>query len=259
MAPAVGAVKSAYCSTWEHPAARLLLGDHLHPGGRQLTRTVIEATDTRSGDVVLDVGCNHGAALRVMQELGLRPIGIDPSLRTLVEAADCGSVVAGEGEYLPFADGSVDGTILECVVSLLVDKQRALGEVNRVLKEGGRMAVSDVVVDGPLPPILQTEAAWSCCLGGAIPRTGYTEIITRAGFEVIEVSDHTTALMSMIEQAKRRMSLLQISAVVGATSIPGPAISPGIFERGRDIAASLDESIRAGGLGYALFVAQKRT
>jgi arsenite methyltransferase len=252
----IAEIKSSCCTTWEHPAARLLLGDHLHPGGRELTEDAIEATSAAAGDVVLDVGCGHGAALRLMHEKGIHAVGLDLSEGALRQASHSGLVVAGDGDHIPLAAGCIDGAVMECVLSLFIDKARALRELKRVLRPRGRLAVSDVVVEDSLPPLLESAAAWSCCLGGALSKREYVGLIASAGFEVIHVRDNSVALMATIEKVRRRLSLFEMSAVVAQVRLNDLGISSEVLERARNIAAVLIGLVRRGALGYVLITAQ---
>lgn len=255
--PTATEIKLSCCTAWEHPAARLLLGDHLHPGGTEMTEAAIEATDTRPGDVVLDVGCGNGSSLRLMRERGLRGIGIDLSEVALREASSSGSVLVADGEHLPLSPGSVEGAVVECVLSLLVDKAQALDDLRRVLKPKKRVAVSDVVVERELPSYLEGAAAWSSCIGGALSGQGYADLMARSGFEMIGVRDHSEALVGTIEKVRRRLSLFEISTALGRLRLEDMGMSSDLLERARDIAAGLIDEVRKGNLGYALLTAMK--
>ncbi|MCB0231390.1 MAG: methyltransferase domain-containing protein, partial [Anaerolineae bacterium] len=83
---------------------------------------------------------------------------------------------------------SVDVVLSNCVINLAPDKQRVFGEIRRVLKPGGRFAISDIVTDGDVPQAVREDAtAWAGCLGGALDREAYLEIIRAAGLVVDEV------------------------------------------------------------------------
>src|SRR5271165_1888286 len=94
----------------------------------------------------------------------------------------------GEIENIPLPDNSVDVIISNCVINLSADKDRVLREAFRVLKPGGRFAVSDVVVHGDVPAEVRASVLlWVGCIAGALQDTDYTAKLAAAGFEDIEV------------------------------------------------------------------------
>jgi arsenite methyltransferase len=95
----------------------------------------------------------------------------------------------GEIEHIPLPDNSVDVIISNCVINLSADKDRVVAEAFRVLKPGGRFAVSDVVVRGhDMPPLLRRSMElWVGCVGGALEEDSYREKLSHAGFESIDV------------------------------------------------------------------------
>ena len=94
----------------------------------------------------------------------------------------------GEIESIPLPDNSVDVIISNCVINLSADKNRVLRETFRVLKPGGRLAVSDVVTRGEmLPEIRQSVLAWVGCIAGALDESDYRSKLTAAGFEQIDI------------------------------------------------------------------------
>ena len=94
----------------------------------------------------------------------------------------------GEIENIPLPDNSVDVIISNCVINLSGDKDRVLGEAFRVLKPGGRFAVSDVVVRGEVPDeIRRSMLLWVGCVAGALSDAEYTAKLRAAGFQQIEV------------------------------------------------------------------------
>jgi arsenite methyltransferase len=94
----------------------------------------------------------------------------------------------GEIEAIPLPDNSVDVIISNCVINLSADKDRVLREAFRVLKPGGRFAVSDVVVHGDVPQqVRDSVLLWVGCIAGALQDTEYTAKLAVAGFEAIEI------------------------------------------------------------------------
>jgi SAM-dependent methyltransferase len=96
--------------------------------------------------------------------------------------------VKGEIENIPLPDDSVDVIISNCVINLSADKDRVLREAFRVLKPGGRFAVSDVVVRGEIPAAIRRSAeAWIGCIAGALRDSDYTAKLANAGFDDIAI------------------------------------------------------------------------
>ena len=94
----------------------------------------------------------------------------------------------GEIEHIPLPDNSVDVVISNCVINLSGDKDQVLREAFRVLKPGGRFAVSDVVVRGEVPDdIRRNVELWAGCVAGALQDSEYTDKLTRAGFAGVEI------------------------------------------------------------------------
>jgi SAM-dependent methyltransferase len=156
------------------------------------------------GETVLDLGCGAGfdvfLAARAVGPEG-RVIGVDMTEAMLERAranarqGDFANVEfrLGTIEELPVADASVDAVISNCVINLSPDKPRVFREAFRVLRPGGRLAVSDLVLAAPLPAALRDSVeAWVGCLAGAIPRDDYLEAIREAGFHDVEVASEAS-------------------------------------------------------------------
>jgi arsenite methyltransferase len=157
----------------------------------------------KEGETVLDLGSGAGfdcfLAANVVGEGG-RVIGVDMTPEMIDKArsnARSGGYKnvefrLGELEHLPAADNSVDVIISNCVINLTPDKGAVFNEAFRVLKPGGRIAVSDIVVLKELPDtVQQSAAAYVGCLSGAILKDAYLQAIRDAGFEDVRVDDET--------------------------------------------------------------------
>jgi SAM-dependent methyltransferase len=151
------------------------------------------------GETVLDLGSGGGLdcflAAKKVGESG-RVIGVDMTSEMIqkarVSAARLGitTVEFREGylEKLPVEDNSVDVVISNCVINLSPDKPQVFREVFRALKPGGRVAVSDIVTDGPLPEAVQKSVeAWGACVAGALDVKDYTRGLSEAGFSEVKV------------------------------------------------------------------------
>ncbi|MBV9334324.1 MAG: arsenite methyltransferase [Solirubrobacterales bacterium] len=157
--------------------------------------------DLHEGETVLDLGSGAGADVLISaRRVGStgRAIGIDMT-DEMLELARRNAVEAGfmnveflKGylEELPLADGSVDVVISNCVINLSGDKPRVLAEAARVLKPGGRFAVSDVIADEDMDETTRAKmAAWTGCLAGALTESGFRAALATAGLDDVEIRE----------------------------------------------------------------------
>ena len=162
--------------------------------------------ELQPGEVVLDLGSGGGIdcflAARQVGPKG-RVIGLDMTPEMIKLARRNAKKMGvnnvdfryGEMEEIPLPDESVDAIISNCVINLSPDKDAVFGQAYRVLRPGGRMSVSDIVVDGELPqPIRDSLSAWAGCIAGALDETDYLNKMRCAGFEdlVIQSRDYVT-------------------------------------------------------------------
>src|SRR6476659_7623222 len=153
-----------------------------------------------AGETVLDLGSGGGIdVLLSARRVGPtgKAIGLDMTDEMLALARENQQkagvtnveFVKGEIEHIPLPDNSVDVIISHCVINLSGDKDRAIAEAFRVLKPGGRFAVSDVVVKGREIPadVRRSMELWVGCVAGALEEDSYREKLARAGFEAVDV------------------------------------------------------------------------
>lgn len=153
----------------------------------------------KEGETVLDLGSGAGfdcfLAARKVGEAG-RVIGVDmtPDMldraRANAEKGGYKNVTFREGqiESLPVEDGEVDTIISNCVINLSPDKPAVFGEAFRTLKPGGRIFVSDIVLERPLPWFIRRSSAmYSACISGALMESEYLGAIKAAGFEDVTI------------------------------------------------------------------------
>jgi arsenite methyltransferase len=150
--------------------------------------------ELRAGEVVLDLGSGGGIdVLLSAKRVGPRgkAYGLDMTAEMLdlarrnAAAAGAQNVefLAGDIEHIPLPDATVDVIISNCVINLSADKRRVLEEAFRVLKPGGRFAVSDVVVRGEVPgEIRRSMELWVGCVAGALEEKEFERLLTEAGF-----------------------------------------------------------------------------
>jgi len=153
------------------------------------------------GDVVLDLGSGAGADVLISARRvapGGRAIGLDMTTEMLElarrNAADAGvanvEFIEGYLEQIPLPDATVDVVISNCVINLAADKALVLREAARVLRAGGRFAVSDVLADGDMDDATRADMAqWTGCIAGALTETEYRAALHAAGFVDIEITE----------------------------------------------------------------------
>jgi SAM-dependent methyltransferase len=174
--------------------------------------------DLREGETVLDLGSGAGGdvliSARRVGQTG-KAIGLDMTDEMLAlareNAAQAGvenvEFVKGYIEELPLAGASVDVVISNCVINLSGDKQRVLNEAARVLKPGGRFAVSDVIADEDMDAQTRVDMAqWTGCIAGALTRAEFETALTNAGLIDIEIREthrvHEHAASAIIRATK---------------------------------------------------------
>ncbi len=157
----------------------------------------------REGETVLDLGSGAGFdCFLAAQKVGKsgRVIGIDMTPEMVVKArgnaerGDYRNVEfrLGEIEHLPVDAGSVDVVISNCVINLSPDKKSVFREASRILKPGGRLMVSDIVLTRELPaPVKDSVEAYIGCLAGAIMKNEYLDSIRSAGFHEVKIIAET--------------------------------------------------------------------
>ncbi|MGQ3412227.1 arsenite methyltransferase [Natrinema sp. LN54] len=151
------------------------------------------------GQTVLDLGSGGGfdcflAATEVGEDgavigVDMTPAMIETARENLAES-DTENVEfrLGEIEHLPAGDGTVDVIISNCVLNLSPDKHRVFNEAYRVLRSGGRLAISDVVLSAPLPADLRADLdSVAECIGGAAPVGELESLLTEAGFRDVRI------------------------------------------------------------------------
>jgi SAM-dependent methyltransferase len=167
--------------------------------------------DLQEGETVLDLGSGAGADVLISAtRVGAsgKAIGLDMTDEMLAlartNAIEAGienvEFVKGYLERIPLPDASVDVVISNCVINLAADKPTVIREAERVLRPGGRLAISDVIADPNLDDATKADiGAWTGCIAGALTARAFREVLSAAGFEDIEirpthqVHEHATA------------------------------------------------------------------
>ena len=185
------------------------------------------------GETVLDLGSGAGLdcflAARAVGSSG-RVIGIDMTPEML-ERARAGAAKHGlsqvefrEGrlEALPVADGSVDAVTSNCVINLVPDKSAVFREIARVLRPGGRLVISDIVLDGKLPESVEKDIyAYVGCVSGAAQRPDYFALLAEAGLGEIAILRDVDYVGGLCESAPEEVAAFRVKTGVDPAELAG--------------------------------------
>jgi SAM-dependent methyltransferase len=187
-----------------------------------------------AGETVLDLGSGGGIdVLLSARRVGPtgKAYGLDMTDEMLALAnqnkrnagAENVEFLKGEIEHIPLPDNSVDVVISNCVINLAADKDQVLREALRVLKPGGRFAVSDVVTRGEIPAeVRQSVLLWVGCVAGALEENEYRTKLAAAGFEKIEIEP---TRVYRLEDAREFLSGQNIDVDAIAPQVDGKLMS----------------------------------
>ncbi len=190
--------------------------------------------ELKPGETVLDLGSGGGIdVLLSAKRVGPtgKAYGLDMTDEMLALAnenkrkagVENVEFLKGEIEHIPLPDNSVDVIISNCVINLSSDKDRVLREAIRVLKPGGRFAVSDVVTRGEMPDEIRTSVLlWVGCVAGALEENDYRSKLTNAGFEKIEIEP---TRIYQIEDAREFLSGQNIDVDAITSQVDGKIMS----------------------------------
>ena len=249
---------AAYSSDW----LRLLVGDSMHPGGTQLTQHLCSLLELGPESRVLDVAAGTGAsAVAIARTYGCQVIGIDLSSACIAaargEATRTGlagrvSFDVADAESLPFEDCVFDAVLCECAFCTFPDKAGAAREMARVLKPGGRLGLSDLVVTGRLPADLKTLAGWVACIADARSVSDYVALLESAGLLNEVTERHDDALARLVELIRGRLLTMRLLVGLDRFEIAGADL-----DQAAAMARTAESAVHLGILGYVLLTAVK--
>lgn len=255
-------LKACCATAYAHPAMRWLLGAGYHPGGAELTAKLLRVLAVGPGAVVVDVASGPGtSAIQAARETGCEVVGVDLSPESVASATEAAAeagvgnrvrFVVGDAEALPLPAEAADGVLCECALCTFPDKDAAVRELGRVLRPGGRLALSDMTaVADRLPPELAGLTGWVACLGGAEPLETTAARVEAAGLVREATERHDDALAALLERVRYRLQAARIADTV----LPEPLRSG--LGRGLAIVEAAQAALADGVLGYGVVIASK--
>ena len=255
-------VKLCCATFYQSDLVRLLLGDILHPGGLELTGhlgTMLGLNDT---DQALDIACGRGAsAVYLARRFGCHVTGLDFGSDNIAASENHASTEGvslltsfhhGDAEQLPFKDNTFDVIISECSFCTFTGKTKAAQEMARVLRSGGRLGITDITVNGPLPEDVQSLLSWVACIAGAGTPELYISELKKAGFAHFIVEDHRDSLLEMVNGVRRKLLGVELAISLGRLELGDLDLN-----NAKHIGQRTLQLIENGLIGYTLFKARK--
>jgi len=178
----------------------------------------------KEGETVLDLGSGGGIdVFLASKKVGTRGkvIGVDMTAEMILKARAIATKNGyknvefrlGEIEDLPVEDSSVDVIISNCVINLALDKQKVFREAYRVLKQGGRIMISDLVTEEELSKEIRDNfSAWAGCIAGALVKEDYLDTIRRAGFKNVKIVSESHYNIDVSEELHGKIVSIKVEA-----------------------------------------------
>lgn len=250
-------IKCACTDFYEQDAVKYLLGDSFHPGGLNLTKKLGQELSLHETDQVLDIASGEGtSAIFMARTFGCGVTGVDLSMANLELAQkkadeNCLSNVLfrlGDAEKLPTADQEFSSVISECAFCTFPDKKTAAAEMFRVLKPGGKVGITDMVVEQEtLPEEMKTLLYHAACVADARTAEGYNEILKNAGFQDLKYFDHSYTLNEMLSDIRKKLLFAELA--VGLKKLDLGEID---FANVKRILAEAEDLVKRGVIGYGI-------
>lgn len=256
-------IKACCADLYAKPAVSWLLGDSFHPGGLALTEHLGRILDLTPADRALDIACGNGtSAMFVAERFGCRVMAVDLAAQ-LVSPARAGArrrkldalldFGVGDAEALPFSAASFDVVFSECAISTLPDKDAAASEMARVLKPGGRLGFTDMVL--AREEVAEKLRGWLfqvACIAGARSARKYREIFASVGFSGWQEQFYPAALTVLLAQVRARLLTLEVAKGLQKVDLTGFE-----FPAAREILEEVEHWIALGEVNYGIFLAVK--
>lgn len=255
-------LKACCADLYTSELAIWLLGDSFHPGGLSLTRRLGELLKLGPDDHVLDVASGRGtSAIELAERFGCQVTGVDfgeaniSAAREAAKASSAAELISfqtGDAEKLPFDAGTFDSIICECSLCTFPNKPAAAHEFFRVLRPGGRVGLSDLTRNGPVPEELDNVIGTIICIANACPIEDYQALLTNAGLHVDRAENHGAALKQMVSDIRTRLLAGIIISKTQRLNLPDID-----FDYAQLTARRAAEAVADGTLGYSLLIGHK--
>ncbi len=245
---------------YQLPMTEFLLGKSFHPGGLTLTKSLTEKLLLSSDSLVLDVASGTGeSGLFVAEQYAANVDVIDFSEEQVIRANQLAKqnklshlfkARQGSAENLPFADNHFDAVFCECAVCTFDQPQVAMKEMYRVLKSHGRIGISDIYLNKPLPASLIGPFSKTLCISGALSIEGYHNLLSNAGFRKIRTQNADWAIEEITSRIYKQLNLFKLLDFKSDFELPDE------FEGSAQFFNELDAFIKEEGLGYMVMTAK---
>jgi SAM-dependent methyltransferase len=193
----------ALSSLHESASLRALTGPSLRPGGFLLTERGLSLCGFSPGARIVDVGCGTGASVAYLREKHrFSALGFDVSRNLFLKDGRAESIplAVARAEDLPLSDASCDGVLCECVLSLVTEPGRAVGEFSRVLRSGGFLILSDIYNRAPVDGFSNGPTTSGGCASALRSRAFLEKLLGDSGFRLLAWEDHTRHLKELAAQ-----------------------------------------------------------
>jgi len=258
-------LKSCCKNFYENDLVGAMFGENFHPGGEQLTLHLGEKCGLDEGSKVLDVACGPGSsALVLAKEFGCNVVGVDLSEKNLSKAKERAEAMGlsnrvefkrSDAEGLGFDDSSFDVVYCECSLCTFPDKVGAVGEMFRVLRNGGKVGITDMTLERELPEHLKGILSYVTCVSGALSVSEYRSLLSNGGFKHIQYEDQGHTVMEMVEKVEKvafglkfieKFCECDLKEVLGIT-----------IDEAKDYLKEGKQLVEKGEVGYGLFLGIK--
>ena len=250
-------------ASYGHPLARWLLSDSMHPGGLALTEKLGAALALHSGSRLLDAGSGRGtSAVHLAEGIGCSVVGVTLEAEGAQAAAELAkergvaertSFLVGDIAAVGLGDRTFDAVLMECVLSIIPDKARALAVLHDVLRPGGRIGITDVTLSGPLPGELAGMLATVGCVGDARSLDEYAGLLEGAGFAIESHDALPETAGRTLRDISEKLFMAQLAAGLGKL-----AVDATLLAKAQSGLAEVRSLVAEGRLGYGLLVATAR-